>query len=334
MQGAAVEELQHGIVSVDQVELLGLTRDQARHRVRRGSWRRLYPGVFATHTGELDFVARVWAAVLSAGPTAMASHATAARLQGLVDEDPSVLDVTVPESTRRRPEGPIRIHRSTMTAETRHPTRLPAQTRLEATVLDLVHAARTRDEVVTWVLRACQRRLTTPARLARAAESRPRLSNRATFDELVQDAADGVASALERRYRMAVERAHGLPPARRNQSWTAPDGRRRYFDVRYDDWRVRVELEGLAFHPADRGWRDAERDNDAVLLGDVVLRYGWHPVVRDPCAVAAQVAAVLQLRGWTGMVQRCSARCRANRASGEAPKLRRRGRGRVTPAAR
>src|SRR4051812_18770376 len=95
MQGAALVEQQHGIVSIDQLAQLGLTKDQVRHRVRRGSWRRVYPRVFATQAGDLDFQARVWAAVLAAGPTAMASHATAGRLQGLVDEDPDQIELTV-----------------------------------------------------------------------------------------------------------------------------------------------------------------------------------------------------------------------------------------------
>ncbi|MFL6101082.1 MAG: hypothetical protein ACJ71T_14145 [Actinomycetales bacterium] len=314
MQGAALVEQQHGVVSIDQVAQLGLTKDQVRHRVRRGSWRRLYPRVFATHAGDLDFQARVWAAVLAAGPTAMASHATAGRLQGLVDDDPDQIELTVGLSSPGHDRPGVRLRRSPAASARRHPARLPPQTRIEDTVLDLVAAATTPDGVVTWVLRACQRRLTTPARLAGAAEGRQRLRNRALFEGLVQDAAGGVASALELRYRSDVEVAHGLPPARRNQVWTAPDGRRRYFDVRYDEWRVRIELEGLAYHPADRSRWDAERDNAAVLMGDVVLRYGWHPVVRDPCAVAAQVCAVLTLRGWTGGLARCSPQCRAVRA--------------------
>jgi hypothetical protein len=311
MQGAALVEQQHGIVSIDQVAQLGLSKDQVRHRVRRGSWRRVYPSVFATHAGDLDLEARVWAAVLATGPTAMASHATAGRLQGLVDEDPELIELTagIDSSGRERPG--MRLRRSPAASERRHPARLPPQTRIEDTVLDLVAAATSGDDVVTWVLRACQRRLTTPARLARVAEGRQRLRNRALFEELVEDAADGVASALEQRYRSDVEVAHGLPTARRNQVWIARDGRRRYFDVRYDEWRVRIELEGLAYHPADRSRWDAERDNAAVLMGDVVLRYGWHPVVRNPCGVAAQVCAVLTLRGWGGVVARCSPRCRA-----------------------
>ena len=110
----------------------------------------------------------------------------------------------------------------------------------------------------------------------------------------------GVASPLERRYRSNVEIAHGLPKAERGQSWIGPDGARRYFDARYRALAARVELEGLAFHPAERSWVDHARDNAAVLVGDVVLRYGWRRVTGDPCSVAAQVGAVLNVAGLAG----------------------------------
>ena len=100
-------------------------------------------------------------------------------------------------------------------------------------------------------------------------------------------------------------------------AWIGPDGVRRYFDVRYKMWSLRVELEGLAFHPVDRSLVDHARDNAAVLQGDVVLRYGWRVVTGTPCQVAAQVAAILTLRGWPGHVTACGPGCRAALASSD-----------------
>lgn len=312
MQGIPeIVERQAGVVALAQSREVGLSRDQMRHRVRRGSWRKMYAGVYLTHPGEPDFRARVWAAVLHAGPTSMASHRTAGRLQGLLDDDPVVIDLTIAEAARGHAVSGLRLHRSTTADAKRHPARLPPQTRIEETVLDLVANARTEDEVVTWVLRSCQRRLTTPARLAAAADGRARLRHRSLLMHLVAEARAGVASALESRYRTGVELAHRLPRAERGRSWIGPDGVRRYFDARYPHWRLRVELEGLAFHPAERAHVDQARDNAAVLVGDVVLRYGWRQVVGEPCTVAAQVAAVLTLRGWPGSITACGPRCRA-----------------------
>ena len=55
----------------------------------------------------------------------------------------------------------------------------------------------------------------------------------------------------------------------------------------------------------ERRFRDFRRDNEVVAAGESVLRYGWPDVTAHPCAVAAQVAGVLQTRGWTGLPKRC-----------------------------
>ena len=73
-------------------------------------------------------------------------------------------------------------------------------------------------------------------------------------------------------------------------------------------WLTVVELDGRAAHPADEAFRDHRRDGAAVA-GDVVLRYGWRDVVDHPCQVAAEVAAVLQRRGWSGTPLPCGPRC-------------------------
>jgi hypothetical protein len=312
---SALRARQAAVVHRRQVLELGRTDSEIRTRLRRGAWRLLYPGVYVTHTGPLDFEARVWAALLHAGPPAMASHRTAARLQGLLDDDPLVIQISVPNGHRATAQPGLRIHHPRAWYERQQPSSTIPQTRVEDTVLDMVGLMRNADEVVGLVLRACQRRLTTPRRLRAAAAQRRRLRHRRLLGELLAEATSGVASTLERRYRLNVEVAHGLPRAVRGGAWTTPEGQRRYYDVRYREWRLRVELEGLAFHPEDRSWADRARDNAAVELGDVVLCYGWRPVTATPCAVAAQVAAVLTLRGWTGQVQRCGPGCTAQRGS-------------------
>jgi hypothetical protein len=312
---AEVSSRQEGVVHRRQALALGWSSDQIRHRVRRGAWTCIHPGVYLTHNGQLTFLARVWAALLHAGPPAMASHLTAGRLQGLVDEDPARIQISVPHGHRAIPQPGMRIHHPRGWALRRQPAASIPQTRIEDTVLDLVGHAADPEEVVRWVLRACQRRLTTPARLRAALAQRRRQRHRSLVKELVAEAAGGVASSLERRYRRMVEAAHGLPKGERGGAWLSRDGRCRYFDVRYKRWRVRVELEGLAYHPDDRSWVDHTRDNQAVLMGDVVLRYGWRPVVTSSCDVAAQVAAVLTLRGWAGVVKPCGPGCGAPRAA-------------------
>ena len=94
------------------------------------------------------------------------------------------------------------------------PWQLP-RTTVEDTVLDLVAGARTFDDAYGWISRAVGRRLTSPTSLSKALAGRSRIRWRAWITAALQDAADGVHSPLERNYVDGVERAHGLPTARR-----------------------------------------------------------------------------------------------------------------------
>jgi hypothetical protein len=304
----ALVAAQSGVIGRRQALECGWSESQVNRHVTSGRWRRLHHGVYVTHTGPLDWLTRVWAALVHAGPGAVASHRTAAQLQGLVDEEPATVEVLIPWDQRIPPQPGVVVRRSRHLAEQRHPSRSVPQTRVEHTVLHLSDRATDQDEVVSWVLIACQRRTTTPQRLAGALATWPRHTHRRLVLDLLTDAQDGVASPLERHYRRRVELPHTLPRARRGEKVTV-GGRHWYADARYAAYRTRVELEGLTWHPLDLRWRDDVRDNHAVLSGDVVLRFGWRAVVGDPCGTAAQVATVLRHQGWTGTARPCRPGC-------------------------
>src|SRR5437868_5460020 len=77
---------QFGVVSRPQALRAGLTVGMIKFRVSSGRWRQVYPGVYTTFNGSSGHGARLWAAVLSAGPGAVLSHETAAELQQLTDK--------------------------------------------------------------------------------------------------------------------------------------------------------------------------------------------------------------------------------------------------------
>lgn len=300
-------DVQAGAVARRQLVDAGWTSSAIAHQVRSGRWQPVHAGTYLTFTGTPLFVSLVWAALLYTGPRSVASHRTAARLQGLVDDDPDVIDITVPHGVHRLQPSGVRTHRTRHLERARRPAASVPQTRVEETTLDLVGVSRGAEEVVGWLTRACQRRLTTPPRLAATADARGRLRWRALINDVLRDVADGVASPLELRYR-GLERRHRLPTSTANVRTTVL-GTNRYCDVRYGLFRLRIELEGLAWHPEDRRWRDARRDNAAALAGDAVLRYDWRAVIGRPCETAAEVAAVLRRRGWTGRPTPCSLTC-------------------------
>jgi Transcriptional regulator, AbiEi antitoxin len=79
-------QAQAGVVSRQQALEAGFDEDAIERRLRSGAWRRLRRGVYATFTGALSREAKLWAAVLSAGPGAVLSHETAAEIHGLTDK--------------------------------------------------------------------------------------------------------------------------------------------------------------------------------------------------------------------------------------------------------
>ncbi len=85
--------------------------------------------------------------------------------------------------------------------------------------------------------------------LVRAAMAvRKKMRWRAELADVLAVAGDGVHSVLEYRYLRDIERAHGLPPSRR-QVRVVIDGRVVYRDAYYEKYRVAIELDGRAPHP-------------------------------------------------------------------------------------
>jgi hypothetical protein len=306
---------QGGMLSCAQIEANGLTRAILISRLRRGSWQRVFPGVYAVFSGEVSREAALWAAVLYAGRGAMLSHHTAAELWKLTDKPSSLIHLTVPSDRRVRKQPGIVLHLSSRASQAIHPSGLPPRTRLEETVIDLCGAEGDLDAAVGWLTRAIGRRMTTPARLRIALEARSRIRWRAQLYELLDPDEAGIHSVLEYRYVRDVERPHRFPAATR-QAQSRPGGRNQYRDTLYEACKTAVELDGRVAHPGDTRWDDIHRDNAATTAGISTLRYGWLEVTTSPCQVAAEIAAVLSGRGYTG-ARPCSAACPVGRGPAE-----------------
>ena len=289
-------------ISRRQLKALGLADQYARTLVESDRWQRLHPGVYVAHNAEVTYLTKVWAALLFAGPRALASYRTAAYLHGLLDEPPGEVHLTVPSAQQVSARSGLRIHRHARVAMQRQPGPQPARTTVEETVLDLVSECAGADAVIAILTGACRRRLTTRRRLLAASMLRPRLRWRAVVIEVLGP--DGIESVLEWRYFRDVEQAHGLPRGVR-QAVRVRGGRRERRDVEYKGYRLIVELDGRRYHDGEQAFRDMARDNASAVDGEVVLRYGWFDVARTPCEVAAQVVAVLRRAGWAGAFRRC-----------------------------
>ncbi|MFN8079628.1 MAG: type IV toxin-antitoxin system AbiEi family antitoxin domain-containing protein [Kineosporiaceae bacterium] len=307
---------QAGVISRAQALDLGMTRGMIRALLDSGRWQRVHPGTYVIFTGPLPVMTRVWAAIRYAGRGAMVVGATALWLAGAVDEPPPSIQIGVPHGRSVVPVAGVVIVAGRCLGTRPRPAARPPRTAVEDALLTEVGMRTSVDAVVGLVLQVLQRRVTTPQRLRAALGERRRQRWRSLILDLTDEAADGVHSRLEYCYRRDVERRHGLPRGERNVAEAIParagssGSTHRYRDVRYRAQRLVVELDGALTHPAEDAWLDRRRDNDLVITGERTLRYGWREVGGQPCRVADQVGTALQVGGWTGRPQRCSAPCR------------------------
>jgi predicted transcriptional regulator of viral defense system len=307
---------QAGAISRKQLLDAGLKGKTVTRRLRYGRWQQLHRGVYAVFTGLPSRETWLWAAVLRAGPGAALSHLTAAELHGLLDRPAEMIFVTIP-STRRIEIPGLIVRTSTRIAQACQPNRQPPRTTVEETTLDLAEDAATFDDAVTWITRACGRRRTTAEKLRSAMAARKKMRWRTELSDVLAAAGDGVHSVLEYRYLRDVERAHGLPPSRR-QVRVVIDGRVVYRDAYYEKYRVAIELDGRAAHPDDERWRDHRRDLQAAARAVVTYRLGWRNIDRDACETARLLAWALRQRGWQGQPKPCSPRCPVGRTASRA----------------
>jgi very-short-patch-repair endonuclease len=299
---------QSGVLSRAQAVQIGLAPAAIDNQLRSGRWQRLQHGVYATFTGPPGREAVLWAALLRAGPAAALSHRTAAELHNLADGPSRVVHVTVPACQRVEPVSGVVLHHSRAFDKIVHPTASPPRTRVEHTVLDLSESCANFDDAYSWLCRGVCRGLTTPQLLRAAMAERFRLRWRADLLIAVGDIGAGVLSLLERRYVCDVERPHGLPQARR-QAQTVVGGQRRYVDNLYEQAQLAVELDGQVAHPPEQRWSDSHRDNAHAALGMQTLRYSWSDIKGRPCEVAAEVGALLNMRGQAVQLRRCGPSC-------------------------
>jgi Transcriptional regulator, AbiEi antitoxin len=310
-------DFQSRVVGRRQAVRLGVSQTAIVRRSKSGAWQRLHRGTYATFTGEPSRDALLWAALLRAGPGAVLSNETAAEVHRLTDKPAPKIHITVPASHdpgRRAPIRGVVIHRSrNVASEPLPPWQLP-RTPIAETVLDLIESAATTDDAFAWLTQAIGRDLANAGMLTAALATRKRMRRRSWLAEALADVADGVMSPIELRYVRDVERAHGLPPAKR-QARRDLDGGVRYLDNFYEAFQLCVEIDGRLSHPPEQKWRDADRDSDNLFRDDVqTIRLGLRHVTSGRCAQAAKLAVLFIRRGWDREGLRpCGPDCAVNR---------------------
>ncbi len=280
---------QNGVVTADQLLALGLTRHAIQARVERGRLVRQFRGVYAVGDPTLMPLAWQSAALLSAGPSAVLSHRTAAALWGLTEPNPEVIDVTVVGS-RPRPRAGIRLHyaRSLRDVTSHHNLRV---TTVARTLIDFAAQASTSELADAFGEARAKRRLT-DAKLAFALNRAP--SNHpgaAVVRAMQREGGTYDRSRAERLMRRHL-RAAGLPQPQVNAILLG-----HLADFLWPDQKLIVEVDGYDTHGNRAAFEaDRRRDQVHVAAGYVVIRVTWRQLQREPLAVIAAIAQALARR--------------------------------------
>jgi predicted transcriptional regulator of viral defense system len=284
---------QHGLVTLEQLELLGLSRAAARQRAKVGRLHRVHEGVYAV--GPLLTAKSIWmAAVLAGGPGAVLSHWSAAVLWGLIKDDHGSIDVTAPNRRGRQPKG-IKAHRdgALSSRETTVIHRIPCTT-VERTLLDLAGtvsiATLRRALSEAEVLRVVD--LPTVRALLRGHRGRRGVARlRLVLDELHPDT-KRTRSELERMFLGMCDR-HSLPKPKVNAKLSV-NGKTLEPDFLWPDAGLIVEADSRRFHGTDSAFQhDRRREQELQRVGWRVSRCTWEQVEYEPRRLAAIIRDLL-----------------------------------------
>jgi len=287
---------QHGLVVREQVLDAGLASSTLGSYVRTGELDRLYRGIFAFPSVPATWYQRILAAVFSAGPGAMAGHATAAALWELADiKQPPRVQLIVP-SRRRRGVSYADLHvvRGLTDADRRSLNRIPV-TSPARTFVDMAsrHDIRVIEDLAIEIVR---RRLASIEDLLDAAARAPRSPNvglvkavLATFDpEQIVRLMTRLEAAM---YRALKNSPLPLPDINRVLDLECMIAR---VDAHWSQGELSVEADGLRWHstPSQKRYDD-ERQNELILAGKRVLRYGSQVIFQTPDVMVRDVARAL-----------------------------------------
>ncbi|MDX2382069.1 MAG: DUF559 domain-containing protein [Acidimicrobiia bacterium] len=267
----------------------GLSVDAWRRALRAGHLEELHPGVARLPGTTRTVAQRIAAAVLAAGPGALASHRSAAMLWGIDRPFDDEIDVTLVARHRCSRITGVHIHRPTDHAELvpQRRSNIPCSNILR-TLCDL--GAVDPDAVSRAVghtlssgladLGALESSLAKHARPGRAGVR----ALRAAIDEWSIDAKPS-DSMLETAMVRFIEH-HRLPAVEFHPmicGWEV--------DFRIADTAILVECDGWTTHGLDRQQfeRDRRRDDDLRAAGWIVMRLTYRAIVSRPSDTARRI---------------------------------------------
>ena len=291
----ALAASQGGVVSIEQLRRVGVSRGQLRAQLAARRWQRVHSQVVAVTTGLLCQEGDWWAAVLEGGPQAYLDGASALLAEGLSGFSWPVIRVSVPPQSRARRADGVEVRRTRRHELDLVVRRGVPRARADVAAVNAALWAVSDRQAVLLPTMAVQQRLTTPERLGAALLRVRRDRRRALLHACVLDLLGGVRSLGEADFARECRR-RGLPEPTRQSVRPGPHGLW-YLDVHWEPWGVVVEIDGIQHGWVSEVVGDALRHNAITLASDVVLRLPLLGLRVAPDDFFAQIREALVGRG-------------------------------------
>lgn len=264
--------------------------------VQSGRLVRLEKGVYATPQAATDWRLRVEAALRNR--QAVASHATALALWGLVPVPVGPIHVSVGPGRSGRGIAGIVLHRGAdLDWHIRRVSGLPV-TSVERSLVDAwgQPAGLGRPAVRAAVIKAVRDRMCSVRQLTTEIDRRTRLPARAALVELARLLAQGCRSELEIWGCLNILCGPGMPQFVQQRP-VIVRGQTFLLDAACEEVMLAVELDGAAWHGSrEQRERDIRRDALVATAGWQTLRFGYGRATAAPEACRRDIRAAYQAR--------------------------------------
>jgi hypothetical protein len=289
---AALAARQHGLLTHAQAIEVGLSERAVQHRLDASRWRQRHLGVYQLPGTSEGWRVDLHAAILSAGPGAVASHGAAAELRSFPGFRDGAVELSVRSTRSPEVEGAV-IHRKCVlpSGHVEQFEGIPVTT-VARTIFDLagtVHPGRVERALDTCLAR----RLVTRSALQAVFDSLAKRGRTGTALMRRLLAARGPAyvapaSGLERRFLEILEDAN-LPVPDREIEVGGADGWGGRVEFVYRDARLLIEIDSRTYHSSLLDLEaDRARDNRLMAAGWRMLR-----ITEETLTRAAHVAGMV-----------------------------------------
>lgn len=290
---AAFSANNDGVLPLEYLESIGVSRRSANRLVANGEWGRRFPAVYLDRSVPPSTMqeVRAVAAAVSAG---VIVEDAAAWLHG-IGAPPERVALAVPKAQSTRLAG-VTVRRYEVAANEQTRRAGVTVTTLERTISDLARTWSVADlyRCICDVIvdrRTTLERLDVARRRADAARRRGVVRLRDALDAL--DGMPPPESELESQFAALIARG-GLPMPERQVTLPWMEAERGRVDFWFPAARVIVEVDGRRYHArSDAFERDRVRDQQALVNGVRTLRFTWRQVVGDEGEVARVLRPVL-----------------------------------------